>query len=184
MLGLPYPGGPSIQRAAEKGDPKAYDFPRPMLNDHDRLQFSFSGLKTAVRYKLAGVGRVDFSTQKISEQERADVAASFQEAVCDCLVGKAVQALRKCGMKTLCVGGGVAANARFRQKALEASEKYRFKLFIAPPKLCTDNAVMGAIALERYKAGLFADLDLDVSPGLVRDRDLAAEGIRRSAELR
>ena len=150
MLGLPYPGGPSIQRAAEKGDPKAYDFPRPMLNDHDRLQFSFSGLKTAVRYKLAGVGRVDFSTQKISEQERADVAA----------------------------------NARFRQKALEASEKYRFKLFIAPPKLCTDNAVMGAIALERYKAGLFADLDLDVSPGLVRDRDLAAEGIRRSAELR
>ena len=184
MLGLPYPGGPSIQKAAEKGDPKAYDFPRPMLNDHDRLQFSFSGLKTAVRYKLAGVGRVDFSTQKISEQERADVAASFQEAVCDCLVGKAVQALRKCGMKTLCVGGGVAANARFRQKTLEASEKYRFKLFIAPPKLCTDNAVMGAIALERYKAGLFADLDLDVSPGLVRDRDLAAEGIRRSAELR
>ena len=73
-------------------------------------------------------------------------------------------------MKTLCVGGGVAANARFRQKALEASEKYRFKLFIAPPKLCTDNAVMGAIALERYKAGLFADLDLDVSPGLVRPK--------------
>ncbi len=170
MLGLPYPGGPSIQKAAEKGNPKAYKFPRPMLNDHDRMQFSFSGLKTAVRYQLAGTGRVDFSDCHISEQERADIAASFQEAVCDCLVGKATQALRKHGMKTLCVGGGVAANRRFREKALEASEKYRFKLFIAPPKLCTDNAVMGAIAIERYKAGLFADLDLDVSPGLVRDK--------------
>ena len=72
-------------------------------------------------------------------------------------------------MKTLCVGGGVAANARFRQKALDAAEKYRFKLYIAPPKLCSDNAVMGAIALERYKAGLFSDLSLDVSPGLLRD---------------
>ena len=170
MLGLPYPGGPSIQRAAEKGDPKAYRFPRPMLNDRDRMQFSFSGLKTAVRYRLAGVGKVDFNATEISEQERCDIAASFQEAVCDCLVGKAVQALRLCRMKTLCVGGGVAANARFREKAIEASQKYRFKLFIAPPKLCTDNAVMGAIAVERYKAGLFADLDLDVSPGLVRDK--------------
>lgn len=170
MLGLPYPGGPSIQKAAENGNPKAYDFPRPMLRDHDRLQFSFSGLKTAARYKLAGVGRVDFSEVRLTERERADFAASFQEAVCECLVGKAVQALKKCRMKTLCVGGGVAANARFRQMALEASEKYRFRLFIAPPKLCTDNAVMGAIAVERYKAGLFADLDLDVSPGLVRDK--------------
>lgn len=169
MLGLPYPGGPSIQKAAEKGNPQAYDFPRPMLDDHDRMQFSFSGLKTAVRYKLAGVGKVDFKAMEISEQLRADIAASFQEAVVDCLVGKAVQALKKYHMNTLCVGGGVAANARFREKAMQASDKYRFKLFIAPPKLCTDNAVMGAIAIERYKAGLFADLDLDVSPGLVRD---------------
>ncbi|MDO5309583.1 MAG: tRNA (adenosine(37)-N6)-threonylcarbamoyltransferase complex transferase subunit TsaD [Planctomycetia bacterium] len=169
MLGLPYPGGPSIQKAAENGNPQAYDFPRPMLDDHDRMQFSFSGLKTAVRYKLAGVGKVDFKAMEISEQLRADIAASFQEAVVDCLVGKAVQALKKYHMNTLCVGGGVAANARFREKVMQASDKYRFKLFIAPPKLCTDNAVMGAIAIERYKAGLFADLDLDVSPGLVRD---------------
>ena len=170
MLGLTYPGGPSIQKAAEKGDPKAYDFPRPMLNDPERTQFSFSGLKTAVRYKLVGAGKVDFTEANITEQERADIAASFQEAVVDCLVGKAVQTLRKHRSQTLCVGGGVAANARFREKALEASDKYRFKLYIAPPKLCTDNAVMGAIAIERYKAGLFEELDLDVSPGLVRDK--------------
>ena len=170
MLGLTYPGGPSIQKAAEKGDPKAYDFPRPMLNDPERTQFSFSGLKTAVRYKLVGAGKVDFKEANITEQERADIAASFQEAVVDCLVGKAVQTLKKQRFKTLCVGGGVAANARFREKALEASDKYRFKLYIAPPKLCTDNAVMGAIAIERYKAGLFEELDLDVSPGLIRDK--------------
>ena len=170
MLGLTYPGGPSIQKAAEKGDPKAYDFPRPMLNDPERTQFSFSGLKTAVRYKLVGAGKVDFTEANITEQERADIAASFQEAVVDCLVGKAVQTLRKHRSQTLCVGGGVAANARFREKALEASDKYRFKLYIAPPKLCTDNAVMGAIAIERYKAGLFEELDLDVSPGLIRDK--------------
>ena len=170
MLGLPYPGGPSIQKAAEKGDPKAYDFPRPMLHEPDRMQFSFSGLKTSVRYKLMGTGKVDYEDLNITEQERADVAASFQEAVCDCLVGKAVQALKKCKMKTLCVGGGVAANKRFRENALDAADRYRFKLYIAPPKLCTDNAVMGAVAIERYKAGLFANLDLDVSPGLVRDK--------------
>ncbi len=170
MLGLPYPGGPSIQRAAENGDPKAYAFPRPLLNDKDRLQFSFSGLKTAARYKLVGTGKKDFHEAEISERERADIAASFQEAVVDCLVGKAVQALKTCGMKTLCVGGGVAANARFREKALEAATKRRFRLYIAPPALCTDNAVMGAIAIERYKAGLFADLDLDVAAGLQRDK--------------
>jgi len=141
-----------------------------MLNDPERMQFSFSGLKTAVRYKLVGAGKVDFAQANISEQERADVAASFQEAVVDCLVGKAVQALKKYRSKTLCVGGGVAANTRFREKALEASDKYRFKLYVAPPRLCTDNAVMGAIAIERYQAGLFEDLDLDVSPGLLRDK--------------
>ena len=170
MLGLPYPGGPSIQKAAESGNARAYDFPRPMLREPDRMQFSFSGLKTAVRYKLMGTGKVDFSSLDISEQTRADIAASFQEAVCDCLVGKSVHAIKKYAAKTLCVGGGVAANSRFREKALDAAAKYGFKLYIAPPQLCTDNAVMGAIAIERYKAGLFEDLDLDVSPGLVRDK--------------
>ena len=169
MLGLPYPGGPSIQREAEKGNPRAYDFPRPMLAEKDVFRFSFSGLKTAVSYKLAGVGKVDFSQLSLSDQVRADICASFQEAVVDCLVGKSLQAARAFGVKTLCVGGGVAANKRFREKAESASSKAGVKLYIAPPQLCTDNAVMGAIALERYESGLFSDLELDVSPGLSRD---------------
>lgn len=169
MLGLPYPGGPSIQRAAEKGDPNAHAFPRPMLNDPDRMQFSFSGLKTAVRYKIAGTGKVDYSNVHLSEKETADIAASFQEAVVDCLVGKAVQAMKKFRMQRLCIGGGVAANARFREKMNDAALRFHFKVYIAPPKLCTDNAVMGAIAIERFKAGLFESLDLDISAGLVRD---------------
>ncbi|MDO5567329.1 MAG: tRNA (adenosine(37)-N6)-threonylcarbamoyltransferase complex transferase subunit TsaD, partial [Planctomycetia bacterium] len=168
MLGLTYPGGPSIQKAAVGGNPKAFAFPRPMLHD-ERLEFSFSGLKTAVRYAITGPGKGDCSNVSISDELRADLAASFQEAVVDCLVGKAVQALRREKMKTLAIGGGVAANARFREKMEEAGKKHRFRLFIAPPKLCTDNAVMGAIALERFKAGLFESLDLDILPGLVRD---------------
>ena len=168
MLGLPYPGGPAISKVAARGDPKAFHFPRSFLKDHDRLDFSFSGLKTAVRYAIAGPGRVDFTKLTLSEQQVADVAASFQEAVVDCLVGKAVLALEQTGMKTLCVGGGVAANGRLRQRLEEAVTQTGVELHIAPLDLCTDNAVMGAIAVERLKAGLTEDLDLDVKAGLVR----------------
>jgi len=167
MLGLPYPGGPSIQKAAASGNPKAFSFPCPLIHE-DRLAFSFSGLKTAVRYHLFGVGdtRATGASPPVSESEIADVAASFQEAAVDCLVGKSVQALKQTGLSTLCVGGGVAANARFRQKLEAATLEKGFRLFIAPISLCTDNAVMGAIAIERYQAGLFEPLDLDASPGL------------------
>jgi len=168
MLSLPYPGGPSIQRAAEQGDPKAHRFPRALLKDKDRLDFSFSGLKTAVRYKIAGPGRADFASIQLTEREVANLAASFQAAVVDCLVGKAFLALRKSGMKTLCVGGGVAANARLRERLEEEAARQDVELHIAPLKLCTDNAVMGAVAIERLEAGLTEDLDLDIQPGLVR----------------
>ncbi|MDR3111283.1 MAG: tRNA (adenosine(37)-N6)-threonylcarbamoyltransferase complex transferase subunit TsaD [Planctomycetaceae bacterium] len=168
MLGLPYPGGPSIQKAAVNGNRNAIQFPRPLLDEPSRLQFSFSGLKTAVRYKLVGPGKTDFSQVTLTEKERADIAASFQEAVIDCLVGKVIHTLRVLRMKTLCVGGGVAANSRFREKMEAAAQQNNFKLYIAPPKLCTDNAVMGAIAVERFKAGLVEELDLDISAGLVR----------------
>jgi N6-L-threonylcarbamoyladenine synthase len=125
-------------------------------------------LKTAVRYHLFGVGTPNPERPPLSESAIADVAASFQEAAVDCLIGKSVQALAQTGLSTVCVGGGVAANARFRQK-LEATAKEKgFRLFIAPLSLCTDNAVMGAIAMERYQAGLFESLDLDISPGLIR----------------
>jgi len=176
MLGLPYPGGPSIQKAAATGNPKAYSFPRSLLHE-DRLAFSFSGLKTAVRYHLFGVGDSKPGSSgaggvslipPVSESEVSDIAASFQEAAVDCLVGKSVQALKQIGLSTLCVGGGVAANARFRKKLEDSAHKNDFRLYMAPPALCTDNAVMGAIAVERYQAGLFEPLDLDVSPGLVR----------------
>ena len=167
MLGLPFPGGPSIQKAAATGNPKAHAFPRSLLRE-DRLAFSFSGLKTAVRYHLFGVGDTQLSRYSGTESEIADIAASFQEAAIDCLVGKSLQALKQTGLTTLCVGGGVAANARFRQKMEAATQEKGIRLFIAPLALCTDNAVMGAIAVERYQAGLFESLDLDVSPGLVR----------------
>jgi len=168
MLGLPYPGGPAISRAAESGNPRAYRFPRSFIKDEDRLDFSFSGLKTAVRYEIAGPGRPDFDSIDLPEQRVADLAASFQEAVVDCLVAKSMLAVRKTGLSTLCVGGGVAANRRLRERLEQEAANYGCELLIAPLSLCTDNAVMGAIAIERLKAGLVEPLDLDVYPGLVR----------------
>ncbi|OHB65947.1 MAG: tRNA (adenosine(37)-N6)-threonylcarbamoyltransferase complex transferase subunit TsaD [Planctomycetes bacterium RBG_13_63_9] len=168
MLGLPYPGGPAIERAARGGNPDAHCFPRALLKDEGRLDFSFSGLKTAVRYAITGPGRGDPAKVALSDQQVADLAASFQEAVVDCLVGKAFAALRRTGLRILCTGGGVAANSRLRQRLDEEADRQRVALHVAPIRLCTDNAVMGAIAVERLRAGLFEDLDLDVYPGVVR----------------
>jgi N6-L-threonylcarbamoyladenine synthase len=168
MLGLSYPGGPAVAEAAERGDACAYRFPRAFLGDGDRLDFSFSGLKTAVRYTIAGGGKRDFQRPPLTDQQIADIAASFQEAVVDCLVGKAMLAVRKTALDTLCVGGGVAANRRFRERLEAEANAAGVQLHIAPRQLCTDNAVMGAIAVERLRAGLVEDLDLDVIPGLVR----------------
>lgn len=168
MLGFPYPGGPFVSKAAENGNPKAYRFPRTFLNDPERLQFSFSGLKTAVLYQLLGSGNSDLSKIDITEQERADVAASFEQAAVDCLVGKAVHALKKTGLNRVCVGGGVAANRRLRGELENRCDQEGVELHIAPMELCTDNAVMGAIAIERYKAGLFEEFDLDIVAGLMR----------------
>jgi N6-L-threonylcarbamoyladenine synthase len=168
MLGLPYPGGPAISRVAESGDPRAYRFPRSFIKDDDRLAFSFSGLKTAVRYQIAGPGRPDFNAIQLSQQQVADLAASFQEAVVDCLAAKTMLAVRKTGLKTVCVGGGVAANRRLRDRLQQEASQRDVDLLIAPLSLCTDNAVIGAIAIERLNAGLVEPLDLDVYPGLVR----------------
>jgi N6-L-threonylcarbamoyladenine synthase len=168
MLRLPYPGGPAIGRVAERGDASAYAFPRSFINDPSRLEFSFSGLKTAVRYTIVGPGRRDFSQVTLGDQQIADLAASFQEAVVDCLIAKAQQALGHTGHSTLCVGGGVAANMRLRERLQRAAQQQGFQLHIAPHQLCTDNAVMGAIAVERWRAGQFEPLDLDVIPGLIR----------------
>ena len=168
MLQLPYPGGPSVSKAALEGDKTKYDFPRPMLKDRETLNLSFSGLKTAVRYTIAPQGQVDFKTLDLEPQLVADVSASFQQAVIDCLVGKTVLALEQTDIKMLCVGGGVAANRELRGQLEEAVSSMGVELHIAPFELCTDNAVMGAIAFERLKAGITESLDLDIKAGLVR----------------
>jgi N6-L-threonylcarbamoyladenine synthase len=187
LLGLPYPGGPSIERAARNGDARRYHFPRPLLDDADRLNFSFSGLKTAVRYEVerqaaeaGGLRTKDWGkVRKNAKSETSvpspqpptpdesisDIAASFQEAVIDCLVSKSELALRQTGYKTLCVGGGVAANSQFRGRLELSAANNHYTLHVPPIYLCTDNAVMGAIAIERYRAGLFEDLSLDIGPG-------------------
>ncbi|MEM8946152.1 MAG: tRNA (adenosine(37)-N6)-threonylcarbamoyltransferase complex transferase subunit TsaD [Planctomycetota bacterium] len=169
MLGLGYPGGPAIGRVAEQGDPQRFRLPRPLVSDPDRLEFSFSGLKTAVRYELFGTGRPTMGAEaNLDPQLVADMAASFQAAVIDCLVSKSLLALKRTGYSRLCIGGGVAANARFRQRIESEAEAAGFELHIPPLRLCTDNAVMGAIAVERYRAGQFESLDLDIKAGLVR----------------
>ena len=106
MLGLPYPGGPSIERAAAGGNPKAHRFPRAFFDDDQRLDFSFSGLKTAVRYSITGPGPADFTRLELAPQQVADLAASFQEAVVDMLVDKAFAALRRpaCGSSAWAAG--------------------------------------------------------------------------------
>ncbi len=167
MLGLPFPGGPALSRLALTGDPERFKFPRSYLRD-ETLKFSFSGLKTAVRYEIAGPGKVDFSTLDLHPQFKADVAASFQQAVVDCLITKTFQAVDRFGLPTLCVGGGVAANQLLREQLNVAASTRELRLHIAPLELCTDNAAMGAIAIEYFKANQFAQLDLDCIAGLVR----------------
>ncbi|MFN0017690.1 MAG: tRNA (adenosine(37)-N6)-threonylcarbamoyltransferase complex transferase subunit TsaD [Pirellulaceae bacterium] len=168
MLGLAYPGGPAISAAAERGNPKAYQFPRALGGEAGGLNFSFSGVKTAVRYAICGPQQADFSAVHLKEQQIADLAASFQEAVVDSLVTKTRLALDQTNEAILCVGGGVAANRKLRGRLAMLASDMRVELHIAPLALCTDNAVMGAIAFERLKAGKFESLDLEAIPGLVR----------------
>jgi len=167
MLGLRYPGGPALSRAAEGGDASAYRFPRALV-DGERLDFSFSGLKTALRYAIAPPPACEPLPIPADPRQITDLAASFQEAIVDVLAAKALTALQATGFDTLCVGGGVAANRRLRARLSADAVLHRFRLYIAPPELCTDNAVMGAIAIGRLRAGLVESLDLDVSPAGVR----------------
>jgi N6-L-threonylcarbamoyladenine synthase len=167
MLRLGFPGGPAVSRLAASGDANAYAFPRSMIHDN-HFNFSFSGLKTAVRYAIVGPGKQDFDNVRIDDVVKANVCASFEAAVVDVLVAKAVRAVNKHHVSQLCVGGGVAANRRLRTALQQLSDTHRFRLTIAPPELCTDNAVMGAIAWEKIRRGDFAALDLDIQPGLQR----------------
>ncbi len=139
MLGLPYPGGVAIDRLSRDGDPKRHRFPRPMWT-RSNLDFSFSGLKTAVARHLEEQGEPE-------GQDLADLCASFQEAVVDVLVMKALAACDQQGVPRLVVSGGVACNHRLRQVARARCEEEEVELFVAPLSLCTDNAAMlGPIA--------------------------------------
>ena len=170
LLGLGYPGGPGVERAARSGNPKAYDFPRAFLRD-DRIAFSFSGLKTAVLYALRGQdarGRTGADPGLPAPEVVADLAASFQEAVVDVLVAKCRQALKKTGLSRLGIGGGVAANGRFRDRISAMAAEEGVALFVPPMALCTDNAAMLGVAFPKLAAGQVAGLDIDVTAGLVR----------------
>jgi N6-L-threonylcarbamoyladenine synthase len=164
ILKLPYPGGPSIEGTAKKGNPDAIKFPRSMLGP-DSLDFSFSGIKTAVLYHchgqdMKGENKVD----SMSEQEIADIAASFQAAMIDVLVKKTKRAVEKIDAKTVLLGGGVAANNQLRAALQKLCDSYKpaKRLLIAPKQYCTDNAVMVAsLGYYKFKAGLCADLTLE-----------------------
>jgi N6-L-threonylcarbamoyladenine synthase len=159
LLGLGFPGGPAVEREASAGDPAAYHFPRAFLDDA-RLEFSFSGLKTAVLYACHGQD-VAKASPPPAGKKRANLAASFQTAVVDVLVAKCKQALRKTGVTSLAVGGGVSANKPLRSALAAMCQKENVELFIPPLSLCTDNAAMAALAVEKWKRGESAPIHLD-----------------------
>jgi N6-L-threonylcarbamoyladenine synthase len=165
ILGLGFPGGPAVEREATAGNPKAFAFPRSFL-ESDRLEFSFSGLKTAVLYACHGQD-VSKAVPPPPGQKRADLAASFEEAVVDVLVGKCKQTLRQTGLRRLAVGGGVSANKRLRSKLEAMCSNEGVELVIPPLELCTDNAAMAALAVEKWQAGEFAPPDLDAEPNFL-----------------
>jgi N6-L-threonylcarbamoyladenine synthase len=163
LLGLSYPGGPNVEAAAKKGNPQRFDFPRP-LKGRDDCNFSFSGLKTAVRETVRELG-------VLNEQDVADVCASFEHAVAETLADRLRRAFAKFGALThapeplLVVAGGVAANAKLRSVFETQCKAHGFSLNIPPFHLCTDNAAMIAWAgAERLALGLTDDLDFAARP--------------------
>jgi N6-L-threonylcarbamoyladenine synthase len=156
LLGLPYPGGPNVDRLAKDGDPTRYDFPRSMLDSGD-YAFSFSGLKTAVRYLLP----------KLTDYRVEDVCASFQEAVVDVLVEKTLRAAALLQRKVIAVSGGVSCNTRLRERFQKDCAARGLDLLIAEPSLCTDNAAMiGFAAVMRLAYRETSPLSEDIDPNL------------------
>ena len=150
FLGLGYPGGPALAAAAESGRPGVFDFPRPML-DRPGLDFSFSGIKTAVVVALRG--------RALDDQTRADAARGFEDAMVETLVGKSLRALTMTGIRTLVIAGGVGANRRLREALTQKAAEAGVRLHYPRPEFCTDNAAMIALAGHaRLAAGEREDL--------------------------
>ena len=161
LLGLGYPGGPAISRLAEFGDPGVYKLPRPMLHSKD-LNFSFSGLKTAV------LTVVKQKITNICEQDKANVARAFVDAIVDVLTAKCVTALKQTGLKRLVIAGGVGANSQLREALNAAAQKRHFRVFYPELQFCTDNGAMiafaGAMRLQLNPNAAKRDYALNVRP--------------------
>ena len=163
ILGLGYPGGPAIDRLAARGDREAIAFPRSYL-EPGSLDFSFSGVKTAVLYHCRGQDAREGSARELSESEKADIAASFQEAMVDVITDKLVEAARRHRVEWMAVGGGVACNSRLRARLAEEAEHRRMRLALPPAELCLDNAaVVAGVAHAQFAAGQVADLSVDAA---------------------
>ncbi|MBI1891081.1 MAG: tRNA (adenosine(37)-N6)-threonylcarbamoyltransferase complex transferase subunit TsaD [Burkholderiales bacterium] len=161
LLGLGYPGGPAISRLAEFGDPHVYKLPRPMLHSKN-LDFSFSGLKTAV------LTVVKNHRTNICEQDKAHIARAFVDAIVDVLTAKCVDALKQTGLKRLVIAGGVGANQQLRAALNNAAQKRRFRVYYPELEFCTDNGAMiafaGALRLEQNPSAATHDYAFSVRP--------------------
>ena len=159
-IGLGYPGGPKIQKISEEGNKDAIAFPRAKVADNP-FDFSFSGLKSSV------LNYINSCEMKGEEINKADIAASFQEAVVDVLVSHTIEGAKQLGFKKIAMAGGVASNTVLREEMKEACERRGFMFYHPSPILCTDNAAMiGAAAYYDYKKGLISDLTLNAVPSL------------------
>ena len=163
-IGLGYPGGPKIDKLAKEGNPEAIEFPRAHVDDAP-YDFSFSGIKSAV------LNYINSANMQGKEINRADVAASFQKAVVDALVSRAVKLAKECGMDKLAIAGGVASNSALRAAVQEECAKNNIRFYSPSPVLCTDNAAMiGCQAYYEYKAGHIAGSDLNAVATMRLDR--------------
>jgi N6-L-threonylcarbamoyladenine synthase len=171
LLGLPYPGGPLIDKYAKEGNPERFKFPEPQIPD---LNFSFSGLKTSILYFLRNAGKSNLYKEEFAANEEekekfikenlADICASIQHRIVTILLNKLKIASLETGITDICLAGGVSANSRLRDAFTTMGEKYHWKTFIPPFQYCTDNAGMIAITgYYKYLAGQFADLSVTSS---------------------
>jgi len=160
LLGLGYPGGPEIQRVSKGGNPDFIDFPRPSVKKN-KFNFSFSGLKTALMYKIKNMD------EQYKKENIHNIASSYQEAIVDTLLDRIKKISKEEKINNISIAGGVAANARFRYKADQLSSKMNLKIYFPAMKLCTDNAGMIAMAgYEKLSNNVFSDFDLEAKPNL------------------